>query len=286
MPDPIAAPPPASPVAAAPTAANAPEPISDVEEYVVDGKTVSLNKAQRSVAMQKALAADKRMKEAADKRAQAEDLLKLFEADPEAALVKLGKDPSKLFGSHLEKKAKLELMSPEQREADRLAKERDEYKSKLEAHEKEKLTARRAELDQRNHEALQRQLVGLADKLGLDQHPDVLGTLCDIALEFMDYDIVPTTEQIGEEFVRREKEHIEQRDKKLLSVLKGDKLLAYLGPKALEEVKAALAGQATASLKDIPKPKAKGSSQQAAKTTLPKGASYLRESDFDKKFLK
>ncbi len=261
-----------------------PVEVDDSEEYIVDGKPVRWTKAQRQLNFQKAIAADKRLKEAADKRAQADDLIKLFETDPEAALAKAGKDPAKLIAEHLAKKAKLELMTPEQREADKLQRERDEWRTKAEAAEKEKQSAHQAEVDKRNFSALESQLIGAADRHGLDSSPETLQSLCDIALEFLEYEVLPSADQIAKEHLRREREHIEKRDKRLLSVLSGKKLLDYLGADGLSKVKAALAEADAASLNDIPKPQARPKVQVKAHEREVKG--YVREADFDKKFLK
>lgn len=268
----------------APKAPVSAEPVDDSEEYVIDGKPTRLTKAQRQLVVQKGLAADKRFKEAADTRNKAEELLKLFETDPEAALAKLGKDPSKVFGEHMAKKAKLELMTPEQREAEKTQRELAEWKQKAEAADAEKKATHQAEVDKRNFDALESQLIGAADRHGLDSSPDTLQALCDIALEFIEFEVVPTADQIAQEHIRREKEHIETRDKKLLSVLTGKKLLDYIGAGNMAKLKAAMAEADAASLNDIPKPQARNRVPVKAHERTVKG--YVRESDFDKKFLK
>ncbi len=261
-----------------------PVEVDDSEEYVVDGKPVRLNKAQRQLHFQKALAADKRMKEAADARNKLADDEKLFEEDPEAYFAKKGKDGSKFIAAHLEKKAKLELMSPEQREAQRLQSERDEYKAKVEAVEAKEKAAKQAAIDERNFKALETQLIAAADTHGLDGSPETLESLCDIAIEFIEAEVPISAEQVAQEHIRRERERLEARDKKLLPLLKGKKLLAYIGPAALAEIKAAMAEADAASLNDIPKPQARPKVQVKAHVREVKG--YVRESDFDKKFLK
>jgi hypothetical protein len=273
-PDLKVAPPPAAP----------PAEVDDTEEYIVDGKPVRWTKAQRQLNFQKALAADKRLKEAADTRNRAEELLKLFESDPEAALARVGKDPAKLIAAHLEKKAKLEMLTPEQRETQRLQQERDELRAKVEAAEKEKLTARQAEVDKRNWDAIEQQLIAAADKAGLDADPETLESLADIALEYAEARVPISADQVAQEHQRRERESIEKRDKKMLAFLKGKKLLSYLGPEVLAAVKAAQAEADAASLAGIPQPQARP--KAPAKTAARDTRGYVRETDFDKKFLK
>lgn len=260
----------------------APE-VDDSEEYVIDGKATRLTKAQRQLHFAKGLAADKRFKEAADERNKAAELLKLWETDPDAALRKLGRDPDKERAAHLERRAKLELMTQEQRDAEALKSRAEAAEAKAAKLEADQKAARQAELDDRNFKAIQTKLIAAADKHGLSDSPDVLTALCDIKLEFLEHGMVADDDQVAEEYLRREREHIEAKDKKLLSVLKGKKLLDYLGDATLSEVKAALAQLDTDSLKDIPKPQAKPKTQVRAHERALKGP-HISEGDFDKKF--
>lgn len=273
------APKPTEPVKAAP-----PPEVDDSEEYVVDGKKVRLSKAQRLLHFQKSATADKRLQEATEKQKALEELEKLFESDPEAYFAKKGKDGSKFIAEHLAKKAKLELMTPEQRESLKLQQERDEYKAKLDAAEKKETEAKQAEVDKRNFQALEEQLIEAADKHGIDTTPDALESLCEIALEYVEHQVPISADQIAKEHVRREREHVERRDKKLLTLLEGKKLLAYLGDATLAKVKAAMASADAESLKEIPAPQARPKVPVKAHERTVKG--YVREADFDKKFLK
>ncbi len=94
---------------------------------------------------------------------------------------------------------------------------------------------------------------------------------------------MPTTDQVVQEYIRREKEHIETRDRKVLSKLDGRKLLDYLGKDTLARVDAARAAANAESLKAIPAPQAKRPPPNAPVKRDSQGK-YVRESDFDKKF--
>ncbi len=257
--------------------------VDDTEEYTVDGKTVKLNKEQRKLQFQKALAADKRLKEAADLKNQHADLQKLIDTDFDEFLRKTGKDPEKFYAERLERKAKDALLTEEQRAikaADDRAKAAEEKAAKYEAEQKK---AKQAELDQRNFKALEHQLVEAATAHNLDQSPDVLAAMCDIAIEYLDLDIALTADQVATEYLRREREHLEQKDKKLHSVLKGKKLLDYLGASTLAEVKAALALMDAESLNGIPKPQAKPKIPVRAHERTPTAKTpYMSEAEFDK----
>lgn len=267
--------PPVAPVAAV--------EVDDFEEYVVDGKTTRLNKEQRKLHFQKHLAADKRLKEAADEKNKAADLIKLFETDPEAALTKAGHDPSKIFGSHLEKRAKLEMMTEEQRVAMALQQRAEAAETKAAKFEEEKRAQYRANVDRQNFLAVEQQFIETANKHGLDSSPEVLRDMCDIAIEFLEHDLVITADQAALEYQRREADHIEARDKRRSAGLKGQKLLTYLGEATVAEVKAALAAADAESLQSIPKPQAKPKTQVKAHERAIKG-SHISELMFDKKF--
>ncbi len=283
----VAAPAPAAPPSAeakAPVVTKAPEPAEEYEEYPVDGKMVRLTRTQRLTAVQKGLAADKRFQEAAEKQKKLDADQKEFDEDPEAYYRKRGKDPEKVFAEHLAKKAKQALMTPEQIESERQAKELAELKADKAKTEAEKKAAADKELDERNSVAMEQQLIAGADKYGLDATPDVLESLCDTAAKMMDdFGVIPTVDQVMQEYLFQEREHISARDRKILSKLEGKKLLDYLGKDHIAKVRAALALADAESLKAIPSPQAKKPPANAP-TKRDNAGKYVRESDFDKKF--
>lgn len=285
MPDPVA---PVAPVEAAkPVTPTAPvakpvEPAEVAEEYEIDGQKVLLTKTQARTRLQKAMAADKRLQEAAEKKKEVEKFWEDFEKDPEAAYRARGKDPDKLFAEHLSRKAKLELLTPEQREAAQLKQERDDAKAELAKRDSEKKAAAQVELDKRMYAAVSEQLIAAADKHGLDAGYDVLEALADIGFRAVEDGVPLTADQIVQEYMYQEREAIEKRDRKLLSKLEGKKLVEYLGKDTVAKLKAALAAMDTESLKEIPKPV---KNQVAVKAHVREVKGHLSESDFDRKFM-
>lgn len=215
-------PPPAAAAAAEPD----PEPSFELE---IDGKKHSLTHTQARTELQKSRAADKRLQDATERKKEADALVKLFEEDPEAALRKAGKDPEKILAALLERKAKQALMTPEQIERAKLEKERDDLKAEKDKREADAKKKADDELDQHNGTAVEAQFIEAADRHGLDKDPDTLADLADIGLELVELlGTRVTAEQIVQEYLRREEEHIVKRDAKLLPKLKGPRLLAYL----------------------------------------------------------
>lgn len=235
-PPPAAAAPPLTP-AAKPAAEGSDAPAKDVkppeaepeEEFDIDGERRRLSKTQQRTFIQKGAAADKRFQEAAEARRALEEWEKLFDADPEAALRKRGKDPEKALAALMEKRAKDALLTPEQREKARVEKERDDAKAELAKRDAEAKQRADAEEDARVATELEGQLIAAADEYGLDGTPETLEGLCDVALDLLNMGIPkPTPAQIVQEFIRRDQEHLERRDRKLLGRLKGDALKTYL----------------------------------------------------------
>lgn len=272
------APPPEKPKAVA--KAPEPEPTFELE---IDGKKTTMTHTQARTELQKRAAADKRLQEAAEKAKKLAADEKEFEEDPEAYYRKRGKDPDAILSKHLERKAKLALMTPEQIAAEKTSKELEELRAHKEKTEKAALEAKQREADLKTAEMLETEMVAAADKYNLDRDPDVLDGMCAIGIEFLDdYGIRLSPDQLAQEYLRREDEGISKRDAKKLSKLEGKKLLAYLGEANLAKVKAALAAADAESLNAIPPPQVKPKIQVKAHTREVKG--HIRETDFDKKF--
>ncbi len=255
----------------------APEPEKEEEELYelnVGGKVQKLTKAQVLLRAQKAEAADRRFMEAAEKIKKAEELIAAYEADPEAAYARAGKDPAKVLEAHLAKKAREATLTPEQLETEKLKRELDEYKSKFEKVETEKRTAAQQAMDEKTFTQLETTLLGAAEQYGLDKNPQTLEQLCDIALELIEYDIKPTADQICQELIHRQKEHIQARDAKVLSKLSDEKLVEYLGQDVIDRLN-------KASLKNVPGPGQSTKPKEPPREKTP-AKGYLSETEFEK----
>lgn len=251
-----------------------PEPTDD---YEIDGKKVTLTRTQAKTYIQKAAAVDKRLQSVAEKEKKLDAMLADFEKDPEAVLAKAGKDPAKALEAFLTKKAAQGLMTQEQKERAALEAERDELKAKQKAVEDEKRTKAEQEIDRRNFEAIEQQLVAAADRSGVDGTPEALEMMCEVAIEALDLGLNLTPDQIAQEVIRRQKEHVEARDKKLLSKLEGKKLLEYLGPDLVKRIQAA-------TLAGIPAPAVKPRAKPTALPPRSEAGKFVSENDFNRKF--
>lgn len=248
------------------------------EEYEMDGKKVYLTKTQVRTHFQKYGAVDKRFQQVTEKEKELRIRLEEFEKDPEAAYARSGKDPIKVIQEMLARNAKLQSMTDEQRELFKLQTERDQLRSKLEAEEVAKAKAKEAEVDARTLETVTAHMLAAAESKGLDRTPETLDLMCVVAQEALELEYPLTYNQLADEVVRRQTEHVSDRDRKILAKMSDDeKLLKYLGPDVVKRVQ-------KASLAAIPVPSAK---PKASVTKLPprnEGGRFLREVDFDKKF--
>lgn len=298
-----AAPPVTEAAAARKPLAIAPAEVEPSEEYEIDGKKMLLTRTQARTYIQKAGAVDKRMEETTRLQNRLDALLKDFETDPEAALKKVGKDPEKIIAGLLAKKAKLELMSPEQQALVKAQEDRDALQARLDKLESDKKTEDQQRLDQRNEEALRNQMIAVADKYNLDGTPETLEGLCQVALELLEYGTAPTLDQIAQEFQRQELEHLKSRDKKIVGRLKGDalksflkdyapkllvlppaELLEILGPAGIRAVQAATLSRVPAVAK---KPLPVAPVTPAPTRVIPArndAGKFVSEAEFDRKF--
>ncbi len=258
------------------------EPIFELE---IDGKKETMTHTQARTRLQKSGALDKRIQAAAESQKSVESLKQLAESDPEEFLRKVGKDPQKILEGLLARKAKDALLTPEQRERAKEQEELATLKADKEKAAKEKADAATKEQTERHETALREQLVAVADKYNLDREPEVLAGLCEVAEDLLETleGVVPTLDQIAQEYMRREAEHIDAREKKRTGKLEGDKLLAYLGEELLKKIDAARDAKRAASLKTIPAPVLKVKTTEKPLPPRAEGGRFIREVDFDKK---
>lgn len=276
------------------------EPVEVSTPFVIDGKQVMLTPTQVRTHIQKAGAADKRMQEATERQRKLDAMEALADSDPEEFLRQRGRDPAKIIAKLLADKAKLELMSPEQQAAVKLQQERDEARAEADKLKAERQQEAQDLLDQRNQTALETQLISSAEKYGLDKTPETLEGLCQVAMDLLEYGTSPTPDEVAQEFLRREEEHLTQRDKKVVGRLKGDKLKAYiksnaaqllalpdaellevLGAAGLRKIQAATLSRIPSSAKPnvvAPAPVPMASKPRAA------NGKYITEADIDRKY--
>lgn len=174
----------AAPAAPAKPGEKAPETPAEVKKrkYKVDGQDFEVEESKLDELVQKGLGADKRFKEAAKYREQAEMLVDLLGKKPMALLEKAAKengtDLRKMLEDYLwENFFKLEGMKPEERQAE----ENRRKLAELEAEKKERQTAeeraRTQKLQEHYRGEFERDIMSALDAGGIPRTPRTVGRM-------------------------------------------------------------------------------------------------------------
>lgn len=263
-------------------AAKAPEQTITIK---IDGKLQTLPLSVAQARLQKTEAADRRLQEATQTKAQAEAIMKQFESDPEGALKKMGKDPEKFINDFLARKARESQMTPEQLEAERLKAQLAEYQHRENADKAEKAKLAQEAMDQRVADNLAVQFTQIAQANGLPGNPKTLALMADVALEALEAEINITPEQLASEVkYRLQNDRVDVAKAHLTDLTDDQALVEFLGPELISRI-------AKLSLGQIPskaKPAAKQAQNQIADDGSPvakpkKG--YLTEKEVNEQMM-
>lgn len=259
------------PVGAKPVVETKPTPEERKLKISIEGQDEWLTEAQAITRLQKQKWSEKQTQEAAKARKEAEALARRFQEDPEAALIALGKDPAAFFEAHLAKKAKLELMSPEQQETYKIQQERDQLKAEKEQTLKERQDQEELDAFKVTRDKTMKTLMALADKHGLDETPETLDDMLKIGMEAIELGYPLTYDQLAVELKLQREEAAKSLTKVLTTITEGPKLLEYLGPDVVKRVL-----KATIEARDVKSttPKAKRNDSTTALPTPSNGKTY------------
>jgi len=226
------------------------QPKAEEPKLRVKGKELPLSAALAELQalppeeLQKILAADVNFREAAAMREaarkereavkrekeEAARLAKQLE-DPEQLksllTTKLGADFDKLVEERFAKKLERDLMDPKDREVLEAKERLAELEARLKTEEESKVKAKEAEQDRILAEQTEKELIPIADMIGLPGTPDAIETLVDVALEFVDAGINYTPDMLAREVKDRFQNSDTSRAMQLLTSLDEDKLLAW-----------------------------------------------------------
>jgi hypothetical protein len=271
---------PTQPIDPKPAEVKADEP---TDSYVIDGKEVQLTRTQAKHWVEKSAASDKRFQEASKQRKEVEDLFKALDTDGLAVLEhKYGPEKVKgIIEKYLEKQAKREAMTPEQKRIQELEEAKAAADEKLKAADEEKRTEAQKRVDAQNQAALEQQLVGAAKKYSLPQDAVTLELMTDVAIEAIELGLEHVTaDQVAQEVARRLDDAKSSRDQKRSKTLNGKALLDYLGAETVAEVLKASLESGVTSAAD----KAKAPAKTEEAPVKRNGKGFVSESDFERKF--
>lgn len=259
----------AAPKAAAP-------PVPELVELVVDGKPRKLTLEQLKARAQKAEGAEARFREAQEAIQKSATLMKEFEEDPEAVLVKLGHDPEKFLARYLEKRAKEAAMSPDEKRLHDAEARAQAAEAKVAAAEKERQEAAQRDADSKTFARLEKNLLTKAKEYGLEQTPKTLELLCQKALEAVEHGYEPTADQLCQDILDEENGRMTKWEERVLAKLTPEQLIEKLGPERIAAI-----GKATLAQLPAPgQPKKQPAEEAPKKTEKP----YIGMAEFLKEF--
>lgn len=192
--------------------------------------------------IQKGLAADKRMNEAALQQKQAQDALEYIKQNPEEALKHFGHDPEKLAETIIERKIKEMEMSPAEREKAELERKIQEYERELaEAKQKQEEEQRRAmqqkfqmELDQKITAALNKSEVLPKSDYSVKRVADALYRYTAAGYKVDVDQVVPIVEKQVQDELRA---HVKNLNEDQILKVFGDELEQRLRQRRVQNVK-------------------------------------------------
>ena len=229
-------------------------------KFKVDGSEIEeeLSDTDVHVRLQKALAAEKRFKEASDQRKSIEQALKTIKSDPAKALKDLaGIDLDEWAEQRLAERYQEALMPEEQRKVMELERKLAQYEQQA---EEQKASAQKAQyeaFEQQVYEQTQQEFIKAVDILGYDKEFSrtvVLPIMAEIAESALDYGVELTPQQLAHEANKR----LETIHRRQVSSMSGEQLLGYLGDDVVRQIiKTKLSATKTAPPPAVPAPPAR-----------------------------
>jgi hypothetical protein len=208
----------------------------------VDGQEqeLELEDAEVSVRLQKSMAAEKRMQEAAEVRKQFQQLKELAKSDPAALMRELaGVDPMEWAKQQVEQQWKLEVMPEHERKVYELEQQLKSYQTQEQRRQQVAEQQRAQQAQSAMEQQLEKDFQRAFEVSGLEWTPDNLELFGKIVLDAHDFGLELTPEQLAAEA----KTQLHSREKKYedaargkFSALKGPELLDYLGEATVREV--------------------------------------------------
>lgn len=218
----------------------------------VDGaeRELELTDADITARLQKALAAEKRMAEAAQLKKGIEQFNQLLETDFDGAVKALGKDPQTLMAKLEQRLAeqymaeKLKQENPTQYEALQAKKQLEEYKAQVEAYQRTEQERVLRERSAKEEARLTQHFVQTLEEGGLPKNRRTVGMMAEVMSAAVRGGYELTPQQMAAEV----RDRIAEDAGFVLRDLRGDSLIQFLGDAVVKEVlahsiKKAKAGQ-------------------------------------------
>lgn len=230
--------------------------------------------------LQKGKSADSKFQKASQMEKQMNQLIKLFQEDPESALIKMGHDPDKLMEQRIEKRIKEMEMSPEQKKIAEMEARLADRENKLKQIEQEKHEAEKARMQEEFSRKLDTEITEALSTSRLPKSPYVLNRLANTMLDAMKMgyedvsakDVLPIIEK-----------QINSEIQEMFSAMPEEVIEAMLGQNVTEKLRKHRLAKMRKAPETASAVKATGKSEEKAKTTE-KEVKKIDAKDFFKTF--
>lgn len=230
--------------------------------------------------LQKGKSADSKFQKASQMEKQMNQLIRLFQEDPEAALVKMGHDPDKLMEQRIEKRIKEMEMSPEQKKIAEMEARLADRENKLKQIEQEKHEAEKARMQEEFSRKLDTEITEALSTSRLPKSPYVLNRLANTMLDAMKMgyedvsakDVLPIIEK-----------QINSEIQEMFSAMPEEVIEAMLGQNVTEKLRKHRLAKMRKAPETASAVKATGKSEEKSKTTE-KEVKKIDAKDFFKNF--
>jgi hypothetical protein len=204
---------------------------------IVDGKSKRrLSKDEAIRQLQKGLAGDRKLQEASEQIRQAKEFWDGLEADPWALLEKRGINLDAMLEKRLAEKAKVGLMTPEERAVADLKAQLQERDSQLQAFKEERAKAERAAKEEKLFAGFEKAILDAAQQHNLETTPETYAELANIAIEQLNLGLPLEPGHLAAEVKEKQGRAAMTLAKHVAGGLQGENLLSYLGPQTVEAV--------------------------------------------------
>lgn len=200
----------------------------------VDGaeQELELGDDEVSVRLQKAMAAEKRMQEAAELRKKAQSLFDTLKKDPKSALKDLGVDIRKQIEDELIAEYQAQQLPEHERAIMDAKKEAEKYKSEVEAFKAEQQRVVQEQLEARVAQETEAEFLSALERSSLPKNRHTLRMMAEVAMDNLEHGIELTADQLASEVADRAK----GLNRNIVTGLKGDQLISYLGEDVVKEI--------------------------------------------------
>lgn len=214
--------------------------------------------------LQKGKSADSKFQKASQMEKEMRQLIKLFQEDPETALMKMGHDPDALMEKRIERRIKEMEMSPEQKKLAELEAQLKEKETKLKEIEEQKQEAEKARIQEEFSRKLDIEITDALKSSKLPKSPYVIQRLANTMIQAvqMGYEDVSASDVLP--IIEKQ---IQAEIQDMFGAMPEDVIEAMLGQNVSEKLRKHRLAKMKKAPETTSSVKATGKSEEKAKTS-------------------